>query len=355
MDRRSQLMALAVAFVVAATLLPATVRAAEPCLADPAGAVRSGKHWYFQTNQETQQKCWFVGARKPAARKVVPQSSFDSANQERPSGQAIAATCATAPSGQPPRGKRWSYQTEPTTGQKCWRLNGRSYRTARAISAQSPAPMQLATAEGPSMSLPQSIADAQASVQEGVPANRQDADAPPGAPPETLIFASDAAEPAIHEDAPAVTFESRWTNDFGIASLGNSQLSRPASLTIGQPAPVSVGHGLLKNAVRMLAAGPSLVEIFVVFVATLGSVVILVGFLDWSLLFQSSASSTSEFRAPLKLPKLEGDSDLLPHDNIDGGPASVSRRDRGDVLTLFAPMAVATAIGSTSRLLTETV
>jgi hypothetical protein len=152
-----------------------------------------------------------------------------------------------------------------------------------------------------------------------------------------------------------MTFESRWTNDFGSASVGNSQPSRAASLTISQPAPASAGQGLLKNAARMLAAGPPLVDILVVFVATLGSVVILVGLLDWSFLFQRSASSASELRAPLKLPKLEADSDLLPRDNIDGGAASVLRRDRGDVLSLFAPMAVATAIGSTSRLLTETV
>jgi hypothetical protein len=354
MDRRSQLMALAVAFVVAAALLPATARAAESCLANPAGAAPNGKHWYFQTNQETQQKCWFLGAHKTAARKAVAQSPLESADQERSSEHVIATACAVAPNGHAPRGKRWSYQTEPSTGQKCWRLSSRSNRTARAGSAQPPAPAQVETAEGLSMTLPQSIADAQASVQDNVPENRQDAVAPPDAPHETLLLASDDAEPADHKDAPA-TFESRWTNEFGIASFGNSQMSRPANLTISRPAPASVGQGFIKNAARLLAAGPPLVDILVVFVATLGSVVILVGFLDWSFLFQRSASSVSEHRAPLKLPKLEGDLDLLPNDNSNVGPASGLRRDRGDVLSLFAPIAVATAIGPTSLLLTETV
>jgi hypothetical protein len=355
MDRRSQLMALAVAFVVAAALLPATARAADTCLADPTGAARNGKHWYYQTNLETQQKCWFLGAHKTAARKAVPRSSFDSADQHSAAEQIASTTCVAAPSGHTPRGRRWSYQTDPTTGQKCWRLSGRVYRAAKAVPEQPPAPAQQPIAGEPSIGLPRSLADAQASVQENAPANVQEAIIPALLPHETVSSASEGSEPATHEAPPVSTFESRWINDFKMASVGDSRPGRSDNPGIDQPAAADVGQATFKNAELILAAGPPLIDIIVVFVATLGSLLILLGFLDWSFLFRGSAFPDHEHRSPLKLPKLESDSDPIPNANVEGRPVSGARRGRDDMLSLFAPIATATDFGTASRFLLETV
>ena len=95
------------------------------------------------------------------------------------------------------------------------------------------------------------------------------------------------------------------------------------------------------------AAGPPLVDILVVSVATLGSVIILLGFLDWSFLFRTPASSAQEHRSPLTLPQLDAESDRI----------SAWRPGRDDMLSLFAPTATAaaTGFGAASRFLVETV
>src|ERR1700761_1804400 len=122
MDRRSQLMALAVVFVVAAALFPATSRAAGNCLANPTGAARDGKQWHYRMGRETRQKCWFLGASKTVARTVALQSFFNAMDQAEPARQTMAAACAVAPNGHAPRGKHWYYQIDAATGQRCWHL-----------------------------------------------------------------------------------------------------------------------------------------------------------------------------------------------------------------------------------------
>src|ERR1700761_2302632 len=116
MGRRSQLVALAIAFVVAAAALPATARAEDSCRANPTGAARDGKHWYYQTDQETQQRCWFLGARKTGVTKAALRSFFDAMDQAQPAQQMMAAGCAIAPDSRAPRGRRWLYQIDPGTG-----------------------------------------------------------------------------------------------------------------------------------------------------------------------------------------------------------------------------------------------
>src|SRR5918999_1774498 len=58
---------------------------AEECLAKPKGAAPAGKHWYYNTNRETNRKCWFLAdegaksASAPAKRSTTPKQQPDTA------------------------------------------------------------------------------------------------------------------------------------------------------------------------------------------------------------------------------------------------------------------------------------
>jgi hypothetical protein len=55
----------------------------------------------------------------------------------------------------------------------------------------------------------------------------------------------------------------------------------------------------------------------------------------------------------LRLPKLESDSDPMPDQIASIGLVSPLRRDRDDVVSLFAPMAAATNVESASHALVK--
>ena len=78
MFRRTQaslLSVMAATFFAAVTLLPTPARAAGDCLANPAGVAPSGRHWYYQLNCVTHQKCWHLGMKRPAVRSVALRRS----------------------------------------------------------------------------------------------------------------------------------------------------------------------------------------------------------------------------------------------------------------------------------------
>jgi hypothetical protein len=78
MFRRTQaslLLVMAGIFFAAVTLLPTTARATGDCLASPAGVASSGKHWYYRLNRVTQQKCWYLGMKRPTVRSVALRKS----------------------------------------------------------------------------------------------------------------------------------------------------------------------------------------------------------------------------------------------------------------------------------------
>jgi hypothetical protein len=66
---------MAAIFFAAVTLLPTTAKAAGDCLANPAGVALSGKHWYYRLNRVTQQKCWYLGMKRPTVRSVALRKS----------------------------------------------------------------------------------------------------------------------------------------------------------------------------------------------------------------------------------------------------------------------------------------
>jgi hypothetical protein len=345
MDRRSQLMALAITLVAAAAVLPAAARAEDGCRANPGLAARDGAHWYYRIDQEAQQKCWFVASTKKTVSKAALHSFLLATDQAEPAPQKLDPGCALAPNGPAPRGRRWSYQFNAATGQKCWHLSHQS--TQRIKTAAHPSrPVLLAAAGETATVLPRSIADAQASMQADAPAIVQDANSPRASPREIASSAPGLAEPAIPADLPILTFESRWSNDFKMSVDGEGAPSRSYNPAANQSAATKSGKASFQNAALILAGGPPLIDIVVVFVATLGSVFILLGLLDWSWPFRAQTSPAPKHPSPLKLPELDAEHD----------PISALRPDRAEMLSFFAPAeAAATDAEVASRFLVETV
>lgn len=345
MDRRSQLMALAITLVAAAAVLPATARAEDGCRAGPTGAAREGTHWYYRIGPRTQQKCWFLAATKKTASKAALRSFLLATDQAEPFQQKPASGCALAPNGSAARGTHWSYQLDAASGQKCWHLTHRT--TQRIKTAAHPSrPVLLAAAGEAATVLPRAIADAQASIQESAPAIVQDANSPRASPREPASFVSGPAEPALHADLPVLSFESRWSNDFTMSAAANAQPGGSKNPGAKQSATTNRANTSFGNVALVYAAGPPLVDIVVVFVATLGSVFFLLGLLDWSWPFRAQASPAPKHPSPLKLPDLDAEPDRI----------SALRPDRAEMLSFFAPAeAAATDAEVASRFLVETV
>jgi hypothetical protein len=70
-NRILQLMLVMLAGVVLAAAPVSAAPAADECLAKPTGPPPSGKHWYYQTNRTTRRKCWYLA---DAGAKVVKPS-----------------------------------------------------------------------------------------------------------------------------------------------------------------------------------------------------------------------------------------------------------------------------------------
>jgi hypothetical protein len=345
MDRRSQLMALAITLVAAAAALPAAARAEDGCRANPGLAARDGMHWYYRIGQDTQQKCWFLAATKKTTGKAALQSFLLARDQAEPSQPTLAVGCAPAPHGPASRGRRWSYQLDAATGQKCWHLSSRSTQHIK-VAAHPSRPVLLAAAGEAATVLPRSIADAQASIQESAPAIVQDANSPRASPLETASSTPGPAEPALHADLPELSFESRWSNDFKMSVDGQGAPVRSRSPGVNPSAAAESGKVSFQNTALITAGGPPLVDIVVVFVATFGSVLLLLGVLDWSLPFRAQTSLALNYPSPLKLPELNSEND----------PISALRPDRAEMLSFFAPAeAAATNAEVASRFLVETV
>ncbi len=94
MQRRSLVLSAICASVFALVLAPdrttAAPAAAADCLAAPNRAPEQGQHWYFRTDRETNQKCWYLRERDSATTGAV-------AGQSREAAQPSATQPSTAP------------------------------------------------------------------------------------------------------------------------------------------------------------------------------------------------------------------------------------------------------------------
>jgi hypothetical protein len=60
----STVVVVSVAALVPSAVFPTAARAADNCFARPTGSPPDGGHWYFQTNRVTHRKCWVLGAKR---------------------------------------------------------------------------------------------------------------------------------------------------------------------------------------------------------------------------------------------------------------------------------------------------
>jgi hypothetical protein len=117
----------AISFLAAFAFSTADARAADNCLANPAAVAPAGAHWHYRTNRQTHQKCWHIGVGIANAQARVPVMAFG--DDDTPAQPAARTSCVVTPGA--PSGRHWIYQFDQATGQKCWQLNQRISRSGR--------------------------------------------------------------------------------------------------------------------------------------------------------------------------------------------------------------------------------
>jgi hypothetical protein len=309
------LSAVVVAFVAANVLnavSPVIAQAADSCRAKPTGSPPSGSHWYYrydQTNRVTLQKCWvlggtkildtqeLLGAGKAAVRNVALQGWFDVEGSSEPAEPATAASCVQAPNQKAAQGRRWSYRTDGTTGQRCWRLSAlpskappskariskaQASRFANVIPARTSEPAKMAAPEMTAAALPQAVADARAELEAAVVA--------PLGRVETASLPQPVATEAADAFLATSTFASRWSNPLGPAPSGDRRPGPPGNSEIDQPVPAAL-HDVTnstKTSDRLFTAERPLYVTLVVFLASLGGALVLCGLIGGAFLYLRS-------------------------------------------------------------------
>jgi hypothetical protein len=192
------------AAAVPTAIFPTAARAAENCLAQPAGPAPDGGYWYNQTNPITRQKCWMIGSRKTAARGVALPALFNFGSASKVTQRSAVAGCLAAPSGQAPRSRRWVYRVDNATGQHCWRLRAQVSRIANARPARSHEPAKLIALKTPPAVLPQAVANARAEFVQTVVA--------PIIRIERALARGPVTAEVTDENPATSNFESRWVD-----------------------------------------------------------------------------------------------------------------------------------------------
>jgi hypothetical protein len=70
---------------------------ASDCLAAPNRTPAEGEHWYYRTNSETNQKCWYLGARAamgalPARQGSKADAEFSAQSRSTPLSRSVLAS-----------------------------------------------------------------------------------------------------------------------------------------------------------------------------------------------------------------------------------------------------------------------
>jgi hypothetical protein len=277
LSKTSALSVLAATFVAVVAPLPTTAKAADDCLASPIGAAPNGRHWYYQVNRASHQKCWFLGTKRQTIRSDVLQRSSDAANQDR----------------------------------------DRTSRVGKSVRAQLPAPTKKI-----SSLLPPSIADARASVEDTV----NEATAP------NRIASSEAgvAKEVTYDDLLRSTFGSRWKDPFDTTRTSSFQSSPSRDSGLHQPSTAVAGLEARSSVAtdHLVAIDLSPSDVLAVFLAAAGSALVLLGLFGRLFLFQGAQSPTLEYPAPLRLPSFESTLEDLIHANALGDLDASVERDR---------------------------
>jgi hypothetical protein len=75
MTTRGRFLLFTLAGAVALMIFLNDAAGASDCLAAPNRTPAEGERWYYRTNRETNQKCWYLGARAPMGASPAQQGS----------------------------------------------------------------------------------------------------------------------------------------------------------------------------------------------------------------------------------------------------------------------------------------
>jgi hypothetical protein len=293
LHRMTTLLSTVVVVFLAAPVLNAVfstaARASDSCLAAPTGVAPDGSQWRYQANRVTRQRCWILDSKKiPAAenaavRTVVSQGLFDLASPSEPAQGATAVSCFKAPNGRSPRGMHWHYHTDQATGQRCWWQSGETSR-AQVVRPQVSKPpvsnagilkaelsqtgnfIPAASPETETLVAPvtSAVAFAQARAEwldePGAPATR----VVPAPLPRLVTTGAD-------KDAATATFASRWIDRSEPGALGYADMERLVPIAFDD-----VTHSVTTSE-RLFTQERSLYVTVIVFLASLGAVLVLFG------------------------------------------------------------------------------
>jgi hypothetical protein len=286
-----------VAFLAAPVLnaaFPTAAQAADSCLARPTGNPPAGSRWYYQTDPVTRRKCWIIDAGKTTVRTVGLQGLFNLGSSNEP---AIAGGCITAPNGRAPLGKWWYHRTDDTTGQRCWQLGARVSKIGNAIPARSPR-IKL-VAQTPAVVLPRATANANARLVDKTGLAEPVAEQLGRINPES---SPGSATAEVADENPATpTFTSRWVNLWEQVYSSDRQPNLLGNSGIDQFAP-TVFHDVTNSSKtdgQLFTDEPPLYLILFVFLTSLGGALLLCVLTGGSFLYRRSASAVRLNLPPL--------------------------------------------------------
>jgi hypothetical protein len=272
-----------IAFLAAPALnavFSTSARAADSCLARPTGSPPHGSHWYYQTNPVTHERCWVLGAKRTIVQNIALQKLSGLTKASEPTERAPAVSCINAPNSHEPQGKRWYYRTDKATGQRCWHLGTHISKIANSIPARSPAPVKLVAPETPATVLPPGVADAKARFEDTSIALRSQ-----------IVMASSRAAAVTAEVAneklATSTFASRWidlsdqahSSDPQSNPVGHSEFHEPVAAVLEEVTNSTRASGHLYTAERL----PNVA--LIVFLGSLGGALVIFALIGRSFLY----------------------------------------------------------------------
>jgi hypothetical protein len=302
---RAVLLALGAAIALLAALLPNTARASDDCLVRPNSAAPSEQHWYYRIDREKNQRCWFLGGKKQSARNDALLRSANVTTLAQTSERPVATTCRNAPAGIAPAGKRWTYMTDKSTGQKCWRLGARSLKREPVKEAQSRSAVSASLFD----KLPLPVARAQARFEKPGKALVQVADATPTESAVPAELSTPKAEVSVpkevtYEELLESTFGSRWDKTAETFRSSNAQASLVGEVNVEQSPPASAEASFAGH--RPAPRGESSGDILAYLVVAAGSAFLFLGLFGKLLHFSGASRSPDHYPPPFRVTGLEG-------------------------------------------------
>jgi hypothetical protein len=269
-----------------------TAARADNCITRPTGNPGAGRHWYFQINRVTHQKCWMPGGKKiPAAetaavRNVATPGGFDPASIDAMAESAAADACGAAPKGRGARGGRWHYRIDEATGRPCrWRSARAQLRKPHVAEARRPADDLPRPAPATRLAAFQRAFDARAEFLDRF--NLADRRIEPVSLPV-----------AVTAEATDVSFASRWSRLLDPAPAVDRRPGPPAPSQLDMPVAALFDDVTpsTRGGERLFTAERSLYVTLLVFLASLAGALVVFGLIGVVVLYVRARYARSALR-----------------------------------------------------------